>query len=127
VKEWARERIVWRNPRIRAFLGCIHVIQGILESNYSLLHCSPERLHDIWRKVRKLMQLIRGEIAPLLSVPSRLPRLEEAAEGAELSLRMVARHVLRPLDRFPEEVPPDRLPELRKLLCVSIGQLHSFL
>lgn len=127
VLDWAVERIQYQNPRIRAFLGSLRLIQGILESNYSLLHCSPERLHDIWGKVRKLSALIHGEIAPLLSAPSRLPRLEEARQGAELSLQMVARHVLRPLDRFPEEVSPDQLPELRKLLCVSIGQLHSFL
>jgi len=127
VLDWALERINYQNPRIRAFLGSQRLIQGILESNYSLLHCSPERLHDIWRKVRKLAQLVRGEIAPLLAVPSRLPRLEEARQAAELSLVMVDRHVLRPLDRFAEEVPPDQLPDLRKLLCVTIGQLHSFL
>src|SRR5262249_31676151 len=87
VLHWAPERINYQNPRIRAFRGSLRLIRGILESNSSLLHCPPERLHDIGRKVRKLMQLIRGEIAPLLSAPPRLPRLEEAREGAELSLR----------------------------------------
>ena len=127
VLDWGLERINVQNPRIRAFLGSIRLVQGILESNYSLLHCSPERLHDIWRKVRKIALLIRTEISPLLAVPSRLPRLEEARQGAELSLEMVDRHVLGPLDRFREEVPPDQLLDLRKLLCVTIGQLHSFL
>jgi hypothetical protein len=127
VLDWALERISYQNPRIRAFLGSLRLIQGILESNYSLLHCSPERLHDIWWKVRRISRLVHAEIAPLLAVPSRIPRLEEARQGAELSLAMVDRHVLRPLDRFPEEVPPDQLPDLRKLLCVTIGQLHSFL
>jgi hypothetical protein len=127
VLDWALERIHYQNPRIRAFLGSLRLIQGTLESNYSILHCSPERLHDIWRKVRKTSLLIRTEIGPLLAAPSRIPRLEEARQGAELSLGMVDRHVLRPLDRFPAEVTPHELPELRKLLCVTIGQLHAFL
>jgi len=127
VLDWALERISYQNPRIRAFLGSIRLIQGVLESNYSLLHCSPERLHDIWRKVQKISLLIRTDIAPLLAAPSCIPRLEEARRGAELSLEMVDRHVLHPLDRFPAEVPPDQLLDLRKLLCVTIGQLHSFL
>jgi hypothetical protein len=127
VLDWALERIHYQNPRIRAFLGSLRLIQGTLESNYSILHCSPERLHDIWRKVRKTSLLIRTEIGPLLATPSRIPRLEEARQGAELSLGMVDRHVLRPLDRFSAEVTPHELPELRKLLCVTIGQLHAFL
>ena len=125
--DWSLERVSYQNPRLRAFLGSIRLIQGILESNYSLLHCSPERLHDIWRKVRKLSHLVRTEVAPLLAVPSCIPRLEEARRGAELSLEMVDRHVLEPLDPFGAEVPPDQLLDLRKLLCVTIGQLHSFL
>lgn len=127
VLDWALERINCQNPRIRAFLGSLRLIHGILESNYSLLHCSPERLHDIWGKVRKIALLVRHEIAPLLAVPSCIPRLEEARRGSELSLGMVDRHVLVPLDRFPEAVPPDQLLDLRKQLCVAIGQLHSFL
>ncbi len=127
VLDWALERLNGQNPRIRSFLGSIRLVQGILESNYSLLHCSPERLHDIWGKVRKISHLIRTDIAPRLAVPSLIPRLEEARQGAELSLAMVERHVLRPLDGFPEAVAPDQLRDLRKLLCVTIGQLHAFL
>jgi len=43
--------------------------RGVLESNYALLHCSPERLLDIWSKVRKVSQLIRRQLSPLLDVP----------------------------------------------------------
>jgi hypothetical protein len=125
--DWALERVNYQNPRIRAFLGCIRLIEGVLESNYALLHCSPERLLDIWRKVRQVTDHIRTRIHPLLTVPSRIPRLEQARQSAESALGMIEAHVLADLDAFPEEVPPDQLIEIRKLLCVSIGQLHSFL
>lgn len=125
--EWALERVNYQNPRIRAFLGCIRLLDGILESNYSLLHCSPERVLDIWGKVRKIGELIRNRIVPLLEVPSRIPGLEEARQHAQMAAEMLERHVLREIDRFPEKVPPEQLLEVRKLLCVTIGQLHAFL
>jgi hypothetical protein len=127
VGDWALERIHWQNPRIRAFLGCIRLLEGVLESNYSLLHCSPERLLDIWGKVRQVANLIRNEIAPLLRGRSRVTALEEARLSAELSLSLLSGHVLDQLESFPANVPPERLGEIRKLLCISIGQLHAFL
>jgi hypothetical protein len=127
VADWALERLHWQNPRIRAFLGCIRLLEGVQESNYSLLHCSPERLLDIWSRVRKLTDLIRHRLAPLLRGASRIPLLEEARKSAELSLELLACHVLDRLDRVPEPVPSDQLTEIRKLLCISIGQLHAFL
>lgn len=125
--DWSLERINYQNPRIRSFLGSIRLIEGVLESNYALLHCSPERLLDIWRKVRQVASLIRTQLAPLLEVPSRIPRLEEARQSAEMALSMLNTHVLRGLDRFPDDVPADQILEVRKLLCVSIGQIHAFL
>ncbi|HWM92355.1 MAG TPA: hypothetical protein VN493_16440 [Thermoanaerobaculia bacterium] len=125
--EWALERVNYQNPRIRAFLGCIRLLDGVMESNYAILHCSPERLLDIWRKVRQVAELIRHRISPLLEVPSRMPVLEEARQSAETSLGMLDYQVLRRLDGFPEDVPPDQLLEVRKLLCISIGQIHAFL
>jgi hypothetical protein len=125
--DWSLERINYQNPRIRSFLGCIRLIEGVLESNYALLHCSPERLLDIWKKVRQVAHLIRIQLAPLLEIPSRLPRLEEARQSAEMALSMLDSHVLRGLDRFPDDVPAGQIMEIRKLLCVSIGQIHAFL
>ena len=125
--DWSLERVNYQNPRIRSYLGCIRLIEGVLESNYALLHCSPERLLDIWSKVRKVAALIRTQLSPLLEAASRIPRLEEARQSAGMALLMLNDHVLRGLERFPEEVPPDQLMEVRKLLCVSIGQVHSFL
>lgn len=125
--DWALERINYQNPRIRAFLGCIRLLDGVLESNYAILHCSPERLLDIWRKVRRITDLIRNRIGPLVEVPSRIPTLEESRQNAQASLELLERHVLREIDKFPEQVPPEQLMEIRKLLCVCIGQLHAFL
>ena len=125
--DWALERVNFQNPRIRAFLGCIRLLDSVLESNYAILHCSPERLLDIWRKVRQIAEVIRTRIAPLLDSPSCIPILEEARQNAQTGVELLNHHVLRELDRFPEEVAPDQLMEIRKLLCVSIGQLHSFL
>lgn len=125
--DWALERVNFQNPRIRAFLGCIRLLDGVLESNYAILHCSPERLLDIWRKVRQIAEVIRTRIAPLLDTPSCIPILEEARQNAQTGVELLNHHVLRELDRFPEEVAADQLMEIRKLLCVSIGQLHSFL
>jgi hypothetical protein len=125
--DWALERVNFQNPRIRAFLGCIRLLDGVLESNYAILHCSPERLLDIWRKVRQIAEVIRTRIAPLLDSPSCIPVLEEARQNAQTGVELLNHHVLRELDRFPEEVAADQLMEIRKLLCISIGQLHSFL
>lgn len=125
--DWAFERVHWQNPRIRAFLGCIRLLEGVFESNYALLHCSPERLLDIWGKVRQVAELIRNKIGPLLRGRSCVPSLEEARLSAELSLRLLGGHVLEQLERFPAAVPVEQLGEVRKLLCVSIGQMHAFL
>jgi hypothetical protein len=125
--DWSLERVNAQNPRIRSYLVCIRLIEGVLESNYALLHCSPERLLDIWGKVRQVSALIRTQLAPLLEAPSLIPRLEEARQSAGMALLMLRDHVLRDLDRFPDDVPAAQLMEVRKLLCVSIGQIHSFL
>jgi hypothetical protein len=127
VTDWASERVSAQNPRIRAFLGCIRLLDGVLESNYAILHCSPERLLDIWRKVRQITDVIRHRIGPLLEAPSKIPPLEEARQNAQASLDLLDRHVLREIDKFPAEVAPDQLLEIRKLLCICIGQIHAFL
>ncbi|MEM8930444.1 MAG: hypothetical protein AAGE94_04685 [Acidobacteriota bacterium] len=124
---WSRERTYWQNPRIRAFLGCIRLLGGVMESNYALLHCSPERLMEIWRKVREVSELMLTQLAPLLDHPSNIPDLEEARSHAEVSLTMLADTVLADLERFPQDVPPEQMVEVRKLLCVSIGKIHAFL
>ncbi len=125
--EWALEKAAWQNPRIRAFLGCIRLLDGVLESNYAILHCSPDRLLEIWHKVRQVSELIRNRLAPLLKAPSRIPHIEAARQSAEMSLELLSSNVLADLQLFSEDVPPHQLLEIRKILCVSIGKLHAFL
>ncbi len=127
VADWIVEKVRWQNPRIRAFLGCIRLLGTVLESNYAILHCSPERLLEIWHKVRQVAELIRHEIGPLLEIPSRFPDLERARWSSSMSLKMLDDTVLRDLDRFPAAVPMINLIEVRKLLCVSMGKVHAFL
>ena len=125
--DWTLERIRWQNPRIRAFLGCSRLLGGVHESNYAILHCSPERLRETWRKVRQVAELIRTQIAPLMRSPSKFADLEQARQRTELALQMLDDTVLNDLERFPESVPSHQLIDVRKLLCVSIGKLHAFL
>lgn len=127
VSDWALERVRWQNPRIRAFLGCIRLLGGVLESNYSILHCSPERLLEILRQVREVAELLRAQVAPLLGHTSVIEELETARQRAEVSYELLEDSILQKLDALPEVIPASRLLEVRKLLCVSIGQLHGFL
>lgn len=128
VVDWQLEKANWQNPRIRAFLGCIRMLGSVLESNYAILHCSPERLLEIWRKVTRVTELIRNNIAPLLKQDSCIPKLNDAVDTARMSLSMLEHEVLRQLDGYPaEQIPVNSVMQVRKLLCVSIGQLHSFL
>ena len=125
--DWSLERVNAQNPRIRSYLGCIRLIEGVLESNYALLHCSPERLLDIWGKVRQVASLIRTQLSPLLETPSRIPRLEEARQSAGMALLMLERSRAARPRPLPGRGARGQLMEVRKLLCVSIGQIHSFL
>lgn len=125
--DWNLEKYRWQNPRIRSLLGCIKLLEEVLESNYALLHCSPARLHLIWRQVRRVSQLIRTQLASLLEYPSIVPHLEEARQSVVRSLEMLQDTVLEELEQFPRDLPSDRLLEARKFLCVSIGKLHAFL
>jgi len=125
--DWNLEKYRWQNPRIRSLLGCIKLLEEVLESNYALLHCSPARLHLIWRQVRRVSQLIRTQLASLLEYPSIVPHLEEARQSVVRSLEMLEDTVLQELEQFPRDLPNDRMLEARKFLCVSIGKLHAFL
>lgn len=125
--DWNLEKYRWQNPRIRSLMGCIKLLEDVLESNYALLHCSPARLHLIWRQVRRVSQLIRTQLSSLLDYPSIIPRLEEARLSILHSLEMLEDTVLVELEAFPRDLPPDQILEARKFLCISIGKLHAFL
>jgi hypothetical protein len=125
--DWGLERVRAQNPCIRSYLGCIRLLEEVLDSNYAILHCSPERLLKIWRQVDKVCGLLRSELVPTLREPSVVPRLAEARRNAEAAFLALADDVLAGIERQGSSVQPDQLPEVRRLLCVSIGRVHAFL
>ncbi|MFQ5791987.1 MAG: hypothetical protein ACE5JI_16055, partial [Acidobacteriota bacterium] len=94
VADWALERVKVQNPRIRSYLGCIRMLEEVLDSNYAILHCSPERLLKIWRQVQQVCQLIRSELSPTLKEPSVFPSLDAARRNAEASFKTLAKTVI---------------------------------
>ncbi len=127
LSQWSLEKYRWQNPRIRSLLGCVKLLEGVLESNYAILHCSPARLHEIWRQVLQVAHLIRSDLAALLTYPSVIPQLEEARQNIQASLTMLDSHLFQDLESFPAEGAVGDMIEERKLLCVSIGKLNAFL
>jgi hypothetical protein len=125
--EWAKERARIQNPRIRSYLGCIRLLEEVRDSNYAILHCSPERFLKIWRQVRKVCELIRKELAPTLKIPSVIPDLEVARTNARSAYRELFRTVLSEIEAHPEHVTSADLPQLRERVCLWIGKLHGFL
>jgi hypothetical protein len=125
--DWGLERVRVQNPSIRSYLGCIRLLEEVLDSNYAILHCSPERLLKIWRQVEQVCQLMRSELLPTLEEPSVIPSLADARRHAADSFRALAETVLTAIERYHHPLRADQLPEVRKLLCVSIGKISAFL
>ncbi len=126
-EQWAYERKVGQNPRIRSYLGCTRMIEEVLDSNYVLLNCSPERLRKIWQQVRKTSAAMRSELAPTIAVRSSIPELEAARDHAQRGFEAMASTLLTEIDSYPERVPSEQLGAVRQLLCRSIGQIYAFL
>jgi hypothetical protein len=125
--DWGLERVRVQNPSIRTYLGCIRLLEEVLDSNYAILHCSPDRLLKIWRQVEQVCQLMRSELAPTLSAPSVIPALGEARGHAEEAFGALSATVLSAMEQYHDALRADQLPAVRKLLCVSIGKIHAFL
>jgi hypothetical protein len=125
--EWGEEKVRRQNPRIRAFLGCLRLLDSIHESNFAVLHCSPARLLEIWSAVRQVARSVEGEIAPLLKDGSVIPSLAAALEGIDVRFEILRRDVLLEMEAFPPEPQVVHYERLRRLLCVVTGHLHSFL
>lgn len=125
--DWALERRNVQNPSLRSYLGCIRLVEEVLDSNYAILHCSPDRLLRIWRQVEQVRELMRSELLPTLRAPSVIPALDAARRNADASFRALAAEVLAPMDRHGQPGASDKLAEVRRLLCVSIGRIHAFL
>jgi hypothetical protein len=124
--DWGLERVRVQNPSIRSYLGCIRLLEEVLDSNYAILNCSPERLLKIWRQVEQVCQLMRSELLPTLAEPSVIPSLGAARRHGEAAFRALE-SVLTPIERYGPALPADQMPEVRKLLCVSIGKIYAFL
>lgn len=127
VAEWGLEKTRLQNPRIRSLVGSLGLLDNILESNYALLHCSPERLGFIWRTAQKVAGLMRDELLNLLEASSKIPDLAEICDHSSASLRMLRKNVLDDLEQDIEGRKGVQLLKLRKILCVSIGQMYNFL
>jgi hypothetical protein len=125
--DWQFERRRWQNPRIRHMLGCVRIIDEVMESNYAILHCSPRRLDEIWQQLRSVAKTLRKKVAPLLKGESKLAAVEEARVNADRELEALERAVLQEMDRFPEKPNDDQLDELRRFLCGALGRVQAFL
>jgi hypothetical protein len=125
--DWGLERVRVQNPSIRSYLGCIRLLEEVLDSNYAILHCSPERLLKIWRQVQEVCGLMRSELLPTLGQPSVIAALGEARRHAESAFQALAETALAPMDRYDPTVRAEELPEVRRQLCVSIGKMYAFL
>jgi len=125
--DWGLERVRVQNPSIRCYLGCIRLIEEVLDGNYAILHCSPDRLRKIWHQVEEVGRLMRSELLPTLEAPSVIPNLGEARRHAAASCRALADSVLAPIEQYAHSRPAYELPDARRLLCVSMGKIHAFL
>ena len=125
--EWAIEKVRWQNPRIRALLGSVRSLDGVLESNFAILHCSPTRLLEIWDTVRTVCWVVQTKVTRLMKQPSALPDLDQAIRNARQTLTFLNGEVFVHVDRFPDRPEEKQFDELRRTLCITIGKLHGFL
>ena len=123
---WEEERDTYQDPRLRAFLDCLRLLDEVPHSDYSILNCSPPRLREIWSKTQSIADLIGNRIAPLLETASCIPRLEEARSNAQVAVEMLESTTLSDLAKFPVEIAPESEREVRELLCFCTGQLQDF-
>lgn len=127
VVDWLRYKSQVQNPRLRAFLGCINLLEEVLDSNYAILHSSADRFREMRLKVQTVSELIRVDLAPLLEAESPVPSLEATRSTAKEGLEMLVEGPLRELDGHSRYRPDDAGPRERELLCVCIGKIQSFL
>jgi len=127
VVSWSLEKVRTQNPRIRVYLGSLRLLDQTNESNYAILHCSPGRLLQIWRRVRRVCQIIQTRLAPTLSEPSLIPALDTARRNAELSYFALNNTVICLLEQYPYRIAEDDITAVRRLLCRSIGRIYEFL
>jgi len=126
-KQWRTEVELWQNPRLRALLGTLRKISNVQESNSAILNSSPKRLMAMWSVVRDVAERIRVDLTPVLTEESPVPDLEAARAAVAANLGHLNLTLLAQVDDLPENPSPAKHDELRRFLCVCIGQLHAFL
>jgi hypothetical protein len=105
----------------------VRSLDGVLESNFAILHCSPKRLLQIWDTVRTVCYVVKNEVTPLMEKPSSLEELDEALRNARDTLTFLADELFTQLDQFPDRPEEEQFEELRRTLCITIGKMHGFL
>lgn len=108
-------------------MGCVRSLDGVLESNFAILHCSPTRLLEIWGTVRQVCDVLRTDVTRLMKGSSALPELDVAVRNARDKLAFLDGEVFDHLAGFPDRPKEHEFDALRRTLCVAIGKLHGFL
>lgn len=126
-EEWCLERDRWQNPRLRALLGSLRRVSGVQESNTAILHSSPKRLMAIWSVVREVAETVRRDLGPVIEFPSAIPELEAARKAVAANFAHLELTLLAQVNDLPEEPRRQKHDDLRRFLCVAVGQLHAFL
>jgi hypothetical protein len=125
--EWADERDRLQDTRIQTLMASMEALEKAVDSRRSILHCSSDRLRDIWHQVRIVNAAVRNRIAPLLQQPSIVPALEVAVDNSRKSLSLLTEPVLPTFDSFAKTIRPESPLELRQAICTSVDQLRAFL
>jgi hypothetical protein len=126
-EQWKAEMERWQNPRLRTLLGSLRKISIVTESNSAILNSSPKRLMAMWRVVQEVAERVREDLDPVLAEASAVPDLEIARAAVASSLAHLKLTLLAQVDDLPADPQPSQQDELRRFLCVCIGQLHAFL
>lgn len=125
--QWRLEMERCQNPRLRTLLGSLRRCLGVQESNIAILHSSPKRLVAMWETVREIAERIETDLAPLLSRTSVVPDLETARQAVAANYAHLELTLLAQIKDLPADPPPREHDQLRRFLCVAVGQLHAFL
>jgi hypothetical protein len=70
---------------------------------------------------------MQTELAPTLKTLSHIPDLQIARHNAFHAFQVLSSTVLKDIEAYPYRIPEDDLPAIRRLLCLSIGRIYSFL
>lgn len=124
---WRVEQRTLQNPRIRTLLRALSKLDGLVDGNLTLLHCSAEVLAEALRKTKQASQILATQFATVIEPPSVVPAIEEELESIRYAFENLERAALADLRKLT--LSPARSEQMgnRKLLSLCIGRLHAFL